>query len=216
MSEEQVQLDEGVIVMKGGKRYKTVANRVVAFREATPLWTIRTEILERTDSVVLIRAEILDETGRLLADGLAEEDRTSSLVNKTSAVENCQTSAIGRALATLGYVGVEFASEQEVVQAKAEQSVKVEFERMVAHTQALLEHYGVVMAIKAAIAEELSELATMERTVQIEDAAQSWFALGQDAQNALWRAPTKGGAFTTKEAAFIKAHFRRLAYGEQS
>ena len=210
MSEEQ---NTGVISIRG-KLYKTVALRVSEFRKEHTTWSIRTEIIDRTDASVLIRAEVLDETGRMLADGYAEEDRESSSINRTSAVENCQTSAIGRALASLGYVGSEFASEEEIAAAKVQSTMKEEYVRMVAHTQALIENYGVVMAIKAAIAEEVSQLPAAERSVHIEDAARSWFDLSPDTQGALYRAPTKGGVFTTSELAFMKNHFRRLAYGD--
>ncbi len=102
-------MDTGIINIRG-KEYQTVALRVAKFRASHPNWTIRSEIVHIDADQVLMRAEILDESGRLLADGFAEEWRASSQINKTSAVENCQTSAIGRALACAGFGGSEFAS----------------------------------------------------------------------------------------------------------
>ena len=83
------------------------------------------------------------------------------------------------------------------------------------HMDAVLENYACVMGIKAAITEELSSLPTDERSVHIEDAAADWCGLTDDAMRALWRAPSKGGVFTTAELGYIKAHFNRLARGEK-
>jgi hypothetical protein len=117
-------MDSGIINIRG-KEYQTVALRVQKFRAAHPAWTIRSEIVHIDADQVLMRAEILDETGRLLADGFAEEWRASSQINKTSAVENCQTSAIGRALACTGFGGSEFASADELANALRHQSAVV-------------------------------------------------------------------------------------------
>jgi hypothetical protein len=58
----------------------------------------------------------------VIATGLAEEKRTSSQINRTSALENCETSAIGRALAAFGLGGSEYASANEVQNAIHQQS----------------------------------------------------------------------------------------------
>ena len=62
----------------------------------------------------LSATDIKDKDGFIVASGIAEEIRGSSNVNKTSAVENCHTSAAGRALAMLGLSGGEFASANEM------------------------------------------------------------------------------------------------------
>ena len=84
-----------------GKGYVMVNKRVQAFREICPNGTIKTEIISLVDGVVTMRAEIWDED-RLLATGLAQEKETASYINKTSFIENCETSAVGRALGFLG------------------------------------------------------------------------------------------------------------------
>lgn len=103
------------------REYLTVALRVTQFREKTPLWCIATEVLHRDEETVLLKASIYDEKGVLKATGHSEEKRSSSQINKTSALENAETSAIGRALAALGYVGTEFASADEVANAITQQ-----------------------------------------------------------------------------------------------
>ena len=103
-----------------GKEYETVASRVKRFRAEKPSYSIVTDIVMHDNDKVIIKASILDN-GIILATGHAEEVRKSSKINQTSAVENCETSAIGRALACFGYLGSEFASADEVVNAIAQQ-----------------------------------------------------------------------------------------------
>lgn len=88
-----------------GKGYVMVNKRVQAFRELCPNGTIKTEIVNLENGVVTMRAEIWDDE-KLLATGLAQEKETSSYINKTSFIENCETSAVGRALGFLG-IGVD-------------------------------------------------------------------------------------------------------------
>ena len=97
-----------------GREYETVALRVKKFRDAHPDFTLQTEIISVNDEVVIMRAAILDAAGRLIATGHAEERRAASQINRTSALEVCETSAIGRALATFGLGGTEFATANEV------------------------------------------------------------------------------------------------------
>jgi hypothetical protein len=110
-----------------GKKYHTVAERVNIFRKHFTDWSIDTAILnndlaEAMQSVVVMKAVIRTPTGRTVASGLASEVVGSSSVNKTSALENCETSAIGRALAFFGFAGTEIASANEVEIAKEQQS----------------------------------------------------------------------------------------------
>jgi hypothetical protein len=108
--------DSGVVNIHG-KQYQTVALRVTIFRERYPEHSLITEILHRDDKCVVVQARIADTTGRVIATGHSEEYRQSSTINKTSALENCETSAIGRALAGLGFGGTEFATADEVANA---------------------------------------------------------------------------------------------------
>ena len=109
------------IVNIRSRDYETVAFRVQKFRDAHQDWTLSTEILTRDPDCVVMRATITDEAGRIRATGHAEEYRKASTINKTSALENCETSAIGRALACLGLGGTEFASANEVTNAIEQQ-----------------------------------------------------------------------------------------------
>ena len=105
-----------------GRDYTPVAPRVEAFRKnfATD-HSIETELLSNGGDLVVVRAVIRDDKGRIVATGLAEENRNSGQINRTSALENCETSAIGRALANLGLHGGEYASSNEVENAVHQQ-----------------------------------------------------------------------------------------------
>lgn len=85
-----------------GKMYAQVNDRVMAFRELCPEGVIESEIVHMQDGVVVIKATIRDENGGVLATGLAYEREGSTFINKTSYIENCETSAVGRALGFLG------------------------------------------------------------------------------------------------------------------
>ena len=102
------------IVNIRGKEYQTVALRVQKFREAHPDWELSTEIIEANEKLVIMQARIYNTDGKCIATGHAEEFRAASQINSTSALENAETSAIGRALAAAGWGGTEFASANEV------------------------------------------------------------------------------------------------------
>jgi hypothetical protein len=107
-----------------GKEYVEVNQRILYFRTAPEYrgWSLETEMIHLDNDSCVIRAVITNDTGSVVATGFAQEDRTSSHINKTSYVENCETSAWGRALANLG-IGIEssIASSNEVSMAIAKQ-----------------------------------------------------------------------------------------------
>lgn len=104
------------------KPYATVASRVQAFRELCPDGLITTDIISLEDGVVTMKATISDETGKVVATGLAQEKEGAGFVNKTSYIENCETSAIGRAMAMIGIGSDEsMASAEELANALKQQ-----------------------------------------------------------------------------------------------
>ncbi len=98
-----------------GKDYKTVAERINDLQKDHSEYAISTELISDKDNVVIMKATIVTENKT--ASGYAEEVRGSTTINKTSALENCETSAVGRALAFFGYAGSEIASADEVAAA---------------------------------------------------------------------------------------------------
>tara|TARA_R110000796_G_scaffold10997_7_gene36775 strand:+ start:196 stop:726 length:531 start_codon:yes stop_codon:yes gene_type:complete len=108
-----------------GKQYVEVNERIKYFRleETYKGWSLSTEIIQLDENSCVIKASIADDKGYVVATGFAQEDKSSSYINKTSYVENCETSAWGRALANLG-IGIDtsIASSNEVVIAIAKQN----------------------------------------------------------------------------------------------
>ena len=105
-----------------GKDYRTVAERVELFHQnhKQSEKSITTEILHNDESTVMMKTTVT--VGESTYTGHAVEVYNSSMINKTSALENCETSAIGRALASAGLGGTEFASADEVTNAIAQQN----------------------------------------------------------------------------------------------
>ena len=68
-----------------------------------PNGAIETEIVSLENGVVTMRAIVKDEDGKIIATGFAYEKENSSFINKTSFIENCETSAVGRALGMCGF-----------------------------------------------------------------------------------------------------------------
>ena len=104
-----------------GKAYTTVANRINIFRRYFPDYSIVTNILNDDDIKVVVQTKITTESGVVIATGLAEEFRGKNIINTTSALENAETSSIGRALACLSLGGSEYASANEVQNAISQQ-----------------------------------------------------------------------------------------------
>jgi len=111
-----------------GREYKTVAERLNEFHEKYEHASISTEVMESgLKNVVRIKATIKIPTNQDWVStftGHAEEDYADGFINSTSALENAETSAIGRALASAGYGGHEFASADELTNALKNQETR--------------------------------------------------------------------------------------------
>ena len=102
-----------------GKAYVMVHERIKEFRRVYPNHSLTSIVVPGDDyKVIIFKAEICDKDGRVLATGHAMEKADSSMINKTSHLENCETSAWGRALANFG-IGIDnsMASADEVATA---------------------------------------------------------------------------------------------------
>ena len=108
-----------------GKGYIPVNERIKAFRQIYPRGQILTEIIGLQDGICTMKCSVYDDEGKLLATGHGQEKEGSTFINKTSYIENCETSCIGRALGSLG-IGLDcgFASYEEVANAKMNQDDK--------------------------------------------------------------------------------------------
>lgn len=146
--EDLKKVNETIVTMDvKGKPYALVNERIKAFRMLYPEGTIETEIVSMIDDVCIMKATI--KTGDLvLGTGTAYEREGSTFINKTSYIENCETSAVGRALAMCG-IGIDtsIASAEEVQNAIANQNSKGE----------LLVRISKLMTEKKVLANEPSE-----------------------------------------------------------
>lgn len=109
-----------------GKPYALVSERVKAFREICPNGSIETEIVRvshdgEKNEVVTIQAIVKNEDGKIVATGTAQEEKGKGFVNGTSHIENCETSAIGRALGFLGLGADNISSADELANALKQQ-----------------------------------------------------------------------------------------------
>ncbi|MGD9623970.1 MAG: hypothetical protein AB7U51_04865 [Arcobacter sp.] len=104
-----------------GKSYTQVSTRINVFRKYFPTASIETLITYNDDIRVIIQTKI-SLNDKVIATGYAEEVRgDGNYINQTSAVENCETSSIGRALSNLGLGGSEYASANELENALSQQ-----------------------------------------------------------------------------------------------
>ena len=124
-------MNELATVKIKGKDYVMVNERIKAFRNNFKGFSLETEIIDITSESCTMRAVVRDETGRIIATGTAQERKQSSNINNTSYVENCETSAWGRALGNLG-IGVDtsICSAEELSFALTNQKATEEREKL--------------------------------------------------------------------------------------
>jgi len=105
-----------------GKEYITVNERIKEFRKLHPNGQILNQVMANADGQVMFQCKIIVD-GVLVATAHAYEKEGSSFINKTSYIENCETSAVGRALGIFG-IGIDtsIASAEEVGNAVKQQA----------------------------------------------------------------------------------------------
>jgi hypothetical protein len=125
-----------------GKDYAEVNQRVKAFRMVYPTGFIKTDLIGNQDGVCIFEAKVgyyndaVYENKQfkeeiVLATGTAYEKENSTFINKTSYIENCETSAVGRALGMAGFgIDTSIASAEEVQNAIENQNKKIEKEQI--------------------------------------------------------------------------------------
>jgi hypothetical protein len=160
-----------------GKQYSMVSGRIQAFRKLIPDGAITTEILSIDNNRVVMRATVADASGRVLATGTAFEERGASFINKTSYIENCETSAVGRALGMLG-IGTEssVASAEEMSNAIAAQK---------AETENTMKKYAAIRAELLRIASKYSHRKLAEQACDLYGITSLKDICGEDAERCL-------------------------------
>jgi hypothetical protein len=117
--------------------YETVEDRLIKFWKDNPNGRIDTKLIEASPTRFIVQAYVYRAEGdqHAWASGLAEETVSGRGVNSTSALENCETSAIGRALASAGYATKGKRPSREEMSKVA---VKANTEQVIADTKARL------------------------------------------------------------------------------
>jgi hypothetical protein len=151
--------------------YETVEERLVKYWKDHPDGQIHTEILEHTASRFIVKASIFrtEADARPWTTGVAEETIQGRGVNATSALENCETSAIGRALANAGYATKgKRASREEMSKVATASKVKANIDEVKAKMKETTEQYvPVVKADDPWTQWEAPPVATMEQAVEM-------------------------------------------------
>ncbi len=113
-----------------GTPYVEVNERLKHFRSTYIGYSLISEVVDINDTSITIKATIFDDKQNPIASGIAQEVKGSSFINKTSHVENCETSAWGRALANFG-IGIDaaVASYNEVANAKLNNKTQPKVEK---------------------------------------------------------------------------------------
>ncbi|MBQ8473152.1 MAG: hypothetical protein IJ501_06585 [Bacilli bacterium] len=170
----------------GNKGYAQVNERIKAFRKVYPTGPIETTIEEIRDDYVRIMAKVSNEDGEVLATGRASEaltgDAKKDYINKTSMIENCETSAVGRALGFAGFgVDSAIASAEDIERNKAN-SKTYEI-----YTNMFIREDDAIKVIKTCIADLMRKMGVVKAS------------LGEKVQNELWTSLEEMGANQLKK-----------------
>jgi len=187
--------DTGIVELFG-KDYQTVAYRVHKFREEHPNRTIETQMIFQDEEKVIMKALIMDGEN-IISTGYAEEVRNSSDVNSTSCMENAETSAVGRALAFYGLAGSEIRSADEMTEALIQRGRQEQIEYM----ELVREHWDSIADCKQFL---IPRHGPDGHQHNVTAARECMKELGDEVYTTLWRAPSKGGCFTTLERKLLK------------
>jgi hypothetical protein len=178
------------------KDYFTVAERIAMFRESYPDYTIETQLIHFDEEKVIMKALILNGD-ILISTGYAEEVRCASSINRTSALENAETSAVGRCLAFFQFAGTEIASADEVAGAIAQQNAS----ELIGYNELVREHWDSINAAKSYLEPCWGD---NENQSNVTAARECLAEIPEEERKKVWRAPTKGGIFTTLERKLLK------------
>ena len=151
--------------------YETVESRLEKFWKEHPDGQIHTKLLDSTASRFIVEASIFrtEADARPWTTGLAEETVQGRGVNATSALENCETSAIGRALANAGYATKgKRASREEMGKVVAQSQVKANIDEVKAKmAQTSSEYVPVEKASDPWTVSNAAPVTTMEQAVEM-------------------------------------------------
>ena len=154
-----------------GKEYAEVNQRIKAFRMVYPEGSIETELLSNENGICIFKASVWNGD-IILGEGTAYEKENSSFINKTSYIENCETSAVGRALGIAGFgIDTSIASAEEVANAIQQQDQdKIIDNKLVSSLNEAIENNNIMAEIVEKILSKYGYLSTSE--IKVKDYAQ--------------------------------------------
>lgn len=150
-----------------GKEYAEVNQRIKAYRMVYPNGTIRTKLAKLENGICVFMAEVTNNDGEVIATGTAYEKENSTFINKTSYIENCETSAVGRALGMAGFgIDTSVASAEEVANAienqKEDKKVILATENQIKMIKDMMSDEQINEACKLVKKENLNEFTIQE------------------------------------------------------
>jgi hypothetical protein len=158
--------------------YETVAQRLVRWWTEYPDGRIITSIHHYDGSTIIMRAECYNNDDRLISTGYAEEVFGNSPVNKTSFLENCETSAIGRAISNsrIGHTG----ERASVTEMEKVNRVNSEPARSDTHGSATPKQIGFLKSLARGKGwDDLQLLEYIQRVLQVDDVVVETLTGGQ-------------------------------------
>jgi signal recognition particle subunit SEC65 len=176
--------------------YETVEERLAKFWKDHPDGQIHTKLLDHTSGRFIVEASIFrtEADSRPWTTGLAEETVQGRGVNATSALENCETSAIGRALANAGYATKgKRASREEMSKVAAKEAVVVKIQEVKQKMAQTAEQYVPVQKADDPWTQwEAAPVQTMEQAVETVKSALGGIAVEESCQHGarIWRTGT--------------------------
>ena len=153
-----------------GKDYAEVNQRIKAFRMLYPSGTILTEMVSNENGVCIFKASVYDGDDHILATGTAYEKEGSTFINKTSYIENCETSAVGRALGMCGFgIDTSIASAEEVQNAIANQENKSTSKTVKTASDIKIQPTQIEIITKYYVGENMDKLLKANKLSKLED-----------------------------------------------
>lgn len=153
-----------------GKDYAEVNQRIKAFRTLYPSGTILTEMVSNENGVCIFKASVYDGDDHILATGTAYEKEGSTFINKTSYIENCETSAVGRALGMCGFgIDTSIASAEEVQNAIANQENKSTSKTVKTASDIKIQPTQIEIITKYYVGENMDKLLKANNLSKLED-----------------------------------------------
>ena len=162
----------------GNKEYATVNERVKAFRQVYPTGGLPTELIKYEDGMCIFKCNVYDENGNLLSTGMASEKLTGNdkkdYINLNSMLENCETSAVGRALGFAGF-GIDNAiASGEDIERNKELNKRFEIA-----TSLFIKETEAVSIIKNAINELIRKMGVVKTSLENKINEQLWTSISR-------------------------------------